>query len=192
MATQPENGILEDFRIQFLECWQGLPNKGLFFVLLIAWLALFQFLGNSTLGYISTPSLLYWMHLAYGSSADTAGSDDSHGKLIPFVVLALFWWKRKELLALPLRTWWPGLLLVGLALALHLLGYMVQQPRISMGASMAARELLPVLSVCVLPAAGVVCGVDHLPLAAAGVPAGGVVFDLHPADRYCESGHGAN
>ncbi len=58
MEKDTGNGILEDFRIQFLECWQGLPNKGLFLVLLAAWLALFQFLGNSTLGYISTPSLL--------------------------------------------------------------------------------------------------------------------------------------
>ena len=51
--------------------------------------------------------------------------------MIPLVVLGLFWWKRKQLLALQLRTWWPGLLLVALALVMHLLGYMVQQPRIS-------------------------------------------------------------
>ena len=131
MEKQPANGILEDFRIEFLDCWQRLPNKGLFSVLLVAWLALFQFVGNSTLGYIPTPSLLSWMHAAYGLSTDTGGSDDSHGKFIPFVVLALFWWKRKPLLFLPLRTWWPGLLLLSLALGLHLLGYMVQQPRIS-------------------------------------------------------------
>ena len=125
MEKQPANGILEDFRIEFLDCWQRLPNKGLFSVLLVAWLALFQFVGNSTLGYIPTPSLLSWMHAAYGLSTDTGGSDDSHGKFIPFVVLALFWWKRKPLLFLPLRTWWPGLLLLSLALGLHLLGYMV-------------------------------------------------------------------
>lgn len=130
MANQPENGILEDFRIQFMECWQRLPNKGLFLVLLVAWLALFHFLGNSTLGYISTPSLLQWMQIVYGSE-DVSGSDDSHGKLIPFVVLALFWWKRKQLTALALRIWWPGLLLLSLALGLHLFGYMAQQPRIS-------------------------------------------------------------
>ena len=130
MEKQPEDGILEEFRIQFLECWQGLPNKGLFLVLLVAWLALFQFLGNSTLGYISTPSLLQWMYIAYGGG-DVSGSDDSHGMFMPFVVLALFWWKRKQLCALPLRAWWPGLLLLSLALGLHLLGYMVQQPRIS-------------------------------------------------------------
>jgi exosortase len=131
MEKQPANGILEDFRIQFLDCWQRLPNKGLLFVLLAAWLALFQFLGNSTLGYISTPSLLSWMWAGYVSANDEGGRDDSHGKLIPFLVLALFWWKRKRLLALELQTWWPGLLMVALALVVHLLGYMVQQPRIS-------------------------------------------------------------
>ena len=131
MDEQPVNGILEDFRIQLLDCWQRLPNKGMFFVLLVAWLSLFHFLGNSTVGYIPTPSLLSWMRAAYASSRDTGGTDDSHGNLIPFVVLALFWLKRKQLLVLPLQTWTPGLLVVALALGLHLLGYMVQQPRIS-------------------------------------------------------------
>jgi len=131
MEKDTGNGVLEDFRIQFMECWQRLPNKALFLVLLAAWLALFHFLGNATLGYINTPSLLTWMHIAYVSNPDANGSDDSHGKLIPFVVIALFWWKRKQLMKLPLRTWWPGLLLVALALGLHVVGYMVQQPRIS-------------------------------------------------------------
>jgi exosortase len=35
------------------------------------------------------------------------------------------------LLALRLQLWWPGLLLVGLGLVLHLVGYMGQQPRVS-------------------------------------------------------------
>jgi exosortase len=131
MEKDTGNGVLEDFRIQFLECWQRLPNKGLFLVLLAAWLALFQFLGNSTLGYVSTPSLLTWMRVIYTSNPNANGSDDSHGKLIPFVVIGIFWWKRKQLVALSLRTWWPGLLLVALALCLHVLGYMAQQPRIS-------------------------------------------------------------
>jgi exosortase len=131
MDTNTGNGILEEFRLEFLECWHRLPNKGFFLVLLAAWLALFHFLGNATLGYINTPSILTWMHIAYVSNPDSSGSDDSHGKLIPFVVIGLFWWKRKQLMALPLRTWWPGLLLVALALGLHVVGYMVQQPRIS-------------------------------------------------------------
>ncbi len=131
MEKQPTNGILEEFRLDFLECWHRVPNKGLFLVLLAAWLALFHFLGNATLGYIKTPSLLAWMHEVYASNPDASGSDESHGKLIPLVVLAIFWWKRKQLVTLPLKLWWPGLLLVALALGLHLVGYMVQQPRIS-------------------------------------------------------------
>lgn len=108
--------------------WRRLPNKELFFPLLIAWLAFFHFFGNSTLGYVPTPSLFHWMYNAYNSKSPTA--DDGHGNLIPFVVLALFWWKRKELVARPLSAWWPGLVLVGLAAALHVAGYLVQQPRV--------------------------------------------------------------
>ena len=51
-----------------MDCWRRLPNKVFFFLLLAAWLALFQFLGNSILGYIHTPSLFSWMHEAYRSS----------------------------------------------------------------------------------------------------------------------------
>ncbi len=51
--------------------------------------------------------------------------------LIPFVVLALLWWKREELLALQVRPWWPALGLVAAALGLHVLGFLVQQPRVS-------------------------------------------------------------
>jgi len=112
------------------DCWRRLPNKGFFFLLLAAWLALFQFLGNSILGVINTTSLFLWMHEAYRSSP-TGANDDSHGKFIPFLVVGLFWWKRKELLALPLKTWWPGLLILVAAMALHILGYDVQQPHLS-------------------------------------------------------------
>jgi len=40
-------------------------EQGFCLILLAAWLALFHFLGNVTLGYIHTPSLLSWMHSAY-------------------------------------------------------------------------------------------------------------------------------
>jgi exosortase len=131
MEERPVNGVLEDFRIEFLDCWKRTPNKGFFLILLLAWLALFQFLGNSTLGYIHTPSLLQWMKAAYAPSADAGATDDSHGRWVPLVVLGLFWWKRKKLMALPMRAWWPGLLLLALALVVHLVGFMGQQPRIS-------------------------------------------------------------
>ena len=38
MDKQPTDGILEEFRIDFLRCWKRLPNKGFFFVLFLAWL----------------------------------------------------------------------------------------------------------------------------------------------------------
>jgi exosortase len=131
MANESGNGILEEFRIDFADCWRRLPNKGFFFLLLVAWLTLFHLLGNSTLGYLHTPSLLRWMYIIYRAKGDPNASDEAHGLLIPFLVLGLFWWKRKELLALQLQLWWPGLLLVALALGLHVIGYLVQQPRIS-------------------------------------------------------------
>jgi exosortase len=126
-ATEPVEyeGMSQEMR----DCWRRLPNKTFFFVLLAAWVALFQLLGSSTFGYSDTPSLFRWMYEAY--IAETVVADDSHGLLIPFVVLGLMWWKRQELLSQPLYTWWPGLLLVTLGLLLHLAGYVMQQGRVS-------------------------------------------------------------
>ena len=110
-------------------CWQRLPNKLFFFTLLVAWLALFQFLGNSILGYVHSSSLFAWLQNSY-KPANTA-SDDGHGPLIPFLVIGLFWWKRKTLLALPLRVWWPGILFLVAAAGLHIFGFVLQEPRFS-------------------------------------------------------------
>ena len=57
--------------------------------------------------------------------------DDAYGNLIPFLVVGLFWWKRRELLALPLKIWPPALLLVGFGLVMHIAGYVIQEPRLS-------------------------------------------------------------
>jgi exosortase len=118
-----------DWRADTIECWQSLPNKLFFFTLLAAWLLLFQFWGNSILGYVHTSSLFGWLNEAYNSKGSS--EDSGHGDFIPFLVIGIFWWKRKELLALPLQTWWPGILILSLALLLHLAGYVVQQPLLS-------------------------------------------------------------
>ncbi|HWX23017.1 MAG TPA: exosortase/archaeosortase family protein [Candidatus Binatia bacterium] len=130
MDKQPSDGILEEFRIEFLDCWHKLPNKAFFFLLAFAWLALFHFAGSSTLGYIRTPSLFLWMYDGL-TSGELLNSDEAYRVLVPFGVLVLFWLKRRELLALKLDLWWPGLLLLGLGVVVHLLGYLVQQPRMS-------------------------------------------------------------
>ena len=127
---KPSNiGVLEEFRMDFEECWRQLPNKALFFVLLAAWITLFHFLGNSTLGFLKTHSLLKWMYLV--SQPSDHGNDDGHALAVPFVVLGLFWWKRKELMAVQFQTWLPGLAILGFGLFVHILGFFVQQPRIS-------------------------------------------------------------
>jgi len=109
--------------------WRQLPEKGLFFSLLAAWLALFHFLGNSTMGYVNTPSLMGWMYDGYMHASNVG--DDAFGMFIPFLVVGLLWWKRKDFLETPHQVWGAGLLLLALAALLHLLGYMVMQPRIS-------------------------------------------------------------
>ena len=144
LVTQGGRG---NFRSDFLDCWERLPNKSLFFGILVVWLALFQFLGNSTFGYVDTASLFHWMANAYAAGnlyllprlfhepvnvlQRLLAGDEAHGFFIPLVVVALLWWKRKELLAVRLQAWWPGLLWIAGALVLHIVGYLVQQPRLS-------------------------------------------------------------
>jgi exosortase len=113
-----------------VECWHRLPNKAFFFGLLAAWLALFQFLGNSILGYIHSSSLFVVLWNYYNNS----NADDSHGVFIPILVVILYWWKRKELLALPLRTWWPGAVILLGALLMHVFGFLIQQQFLSIAA----------------------------------------------------------
>jgi len=45
------------FQRDWLQLWRSLPMRWPLLALLGAWLALFHFLGNSTLGYVRTPSL---------------------------------------------------------------------------------------------------------------------------------------
>lgn len=113
-----------------VECWHRLPNKAFFFGLLAAWLALFQFYGNSIRGYLHTASLFSVLNTAYNDP----NADDSHGPLIPILVVVLYWLKRKELLALPLRIWWPGGLIVLSALLLHIFGFWIQQQFVAIAA----------------------------------------------------------
>jgi exosortase len=115
-TEQPANGILEEFRLEFREFWRRLPDKTLFFVLLAAWLVLFQVIGNSTLGYVHSSSLFVWMYSAYHSPI----TEELYAMFVPIVVLGLFWWKREELLKPRLRNWWPGLMLVLLGLFMAL------------------------------------------------------------------------
>jgi exosortase len=110
------------------EEWRSLPNKVLFFALVAVWVALFTYLGNSTFGYINTNSIFAWVFDIYTAQ----DSDAQYALLIPFVVLALFWWKRRELVAKPVDIWPPGIIVIVAGLGMHLLGYVIQEPRLSL------------------------------------------------------------
>ena len=58
-------------------------------------------------------------------------SEEGFGLLVPVIVLGILWVRRKELMALEFRTWSPAMLCIASGSALHVLGYVVQQPRIS-------------------------------------------------------------
>lgn len=97
-----------------------------------AWVGLFHFLGNSTLGYVNSPSLFGFLSDAFGvGRRGLLESEEGYAVFVPIVVAALFWHKRKELLQLDLGSWRPGLLILAGGTMLHILGYAVQQPRFS-------------------------------------------------------------
>jgi len=129
-TTTATNGILEEFRLEFIDCWRKMPNKAFFLALLAAWFALFHLFGNSNTGVIKSHSLLDWIYMVCKPN-NTAERDDMQGLLAPVVVLGLLWWKRKELLATNFQTWMPGIVIVAFGLVVHLVGFRVQQPRIS-------------------------------------------------------------
>lgn len=131
MDNQSTTGILEEFQSELVAAWRQLPNKRFFFILLACWLALFQFLGNSTFGYLDTHSLLKWIYVVGTVRSAEGETDDNQMLIAPLVVLGLFYWKRKELLKQPMEIWAPALWLVAAGLLIHIAGFRLQQCRIS-------------------------------------------------------------
>jgi len=120
---------------------RAMPDKPLFFSLFIVWVIFFHFLGNSTFGYVDTPSLFDWWLWVNTRGLDDAGAweafkrilsaDEAYAWFVPFVVMGLLWWNRRALMDLPKQTWWPASVLLVFALLVHILGYIVQQTRVS-------------------------------------------------------------
>ncbi len=117
---------MNELRDDLVKLWRRMPDKGVFLLLLAAWMALFHFLGNSTFGYHKSPSLFSWMSYVFNTSPD-----DNLCLFVPWMVLGLLLWKRRELLSTPVRLWWPAMALIAGALLLHVAGYAVQQARVS-------------------------------------------------------------
>jgi exosortase len=126
-AVAPRASLFEECVQDCLQLWRQLPDKLPVFILVVSWVALFQFLGNSTLGYTETRSVFGW----YIYATSGGYSDEDISRYVPVVVVILLVWKRKILLKVPKRQWWPALAILGAALALHTLGYFVQQNRAS-------------------------------------------------------------
>jgi exosortase len=117
------------FWSEFQDYWARVPDKWLFLTLMAGWCVLFQFVGISSFNFGTTePSLFEWLYHAWNEPM----LDCSQGNLIPFVVLALFWVRRRELAASISGVWWPAVAVVALALLVHIVGFLAQQPRVSM------------------------------------------------------------
>jgi hypothetical protein len=121
--------------------WRSFPLRWQVVALVAAWTALFQFLGHSTLGYVNTRSLFgwwFWVHTQGLEDADGSvhvlrilDSEEFHAWLIPAVVLILLWCRRDDLVAMPKRVCWPALGIFVGGVLIHVLGYVVQQARVS-------------------------------------------------------------
>lgn len=142
-AVKSEPNRPVPFWADLVQVVRSLPAKGFMLFLLAAWVLLFHFLGNSTLGYVRTSSLFgwwFWVHTRALERPDGSidysrmfdADEEAHAWFIPAMVLVLLWWRRQEIVSLSKRVdGWGLTFLIG-ALLVHLAGYMVQQARISM------------------------------------------------------------
>lgn len=104
-----------------------LPHKGVLGALLLAWVALFHLLGNSSFGYIDTPSMFVWLGALYD-----ANPDDALGYVVLPLIAALIYRQRDEFMPLAKQPWAPALGLLVLAVLLHFVGFLIQQARVSL------------------------------------------------------------
>ncbi len=96
--------------------------------LLVCGLIIFNFFGNSARGYIDTTSLFYW----WGFQWFNPQSQTEHGPIILALSLWIFFRNLKA--PSPAQNSpspWLGLFIIIGSLLLHILGYLVQQSRIS-------------------------------------------------------------
>ncbi len=107
-----------------------LVNIGFVSVIIGFLYVLFHLLGN-TVENVPSDSAFVWMIARWGDK-ESFGADYSHGYLIPFVSLAVLWYRREEFFAAPKKICQFGLVVIVAALAMHWLGAKMQQTRISL------------------------------------------------------------
>jgi exosortase len=91
---------------------------------------LFHLFGN-TVDNVGSSSAFTWMISRWGDKL-SFGADYSHGYLIPFVSLAVVWYKRDDFFAAPKQVCQWGLVVIIMALSMHWLGAKMQQTRLSL------------------------------------------------------------
>ncbi|MDB4473823.1 EpsI family protein [Opitutaceae bacterium] len=96
----------------------------------------FQFWGNAVRGYIDTSSVFWW----WGWQWFNPASESQHGSLVLGVAVWLAWrnWVKAGVRSekAEVGVVWPGVIAMFAGLGIHLLGYAVQQTRISILAVM--------------------------------------------------------
>ncbi|MGA1531359.1 MAG: exosortase/archaeosortase family protein [Kiritimatiellia bacterium] len=94
--------------------------------------AQFHLFGNTTETYLFGTSAFNWMFMLWKSSGIFGGSIYYLGWIIPFASLWLIHLRRGDLARSNRKVFWPGLLLVILAIFLHWAGARAQQTRLSL------------------------------------------------------------
>jgi len=105
-------------------------NIGYISVLIGFLFVLFHLLGNYVEN-VNSKSAFTWMISRWGDK-QSFGADYSHGYLIPFVSLAVIWYKREDFFAAPKQICKWGLMVIVMALAMHWMGAKMQQTRLSL------------------------------------------------------------
>jgi exosortase len=99
---------------------------------------LFHLHGNSQEIETCRRSLFLWLRSRWVG-------DYAYCQFLPFASLVAIWWKRKEIAAAPVKGTAWGIPVVVLALVLHWMGVLAQQPRLSMVGLIALLWGLPLL-----------------------------------------------
>lgn len=106
------------------------PSRVPALVCALAGAVVFQFFGNATRGYIDSASLFYW----WGFQWTNAGSETEHGWLVLGLSAWLLWRNVRAgdgRIAPAVESVAPAIVALAIALALHVLGFVAQQARIS-------------------------------------------------------------
>ncbi len=111
---------------------------GFWAVVLAGLFFLFHLHGNSQEIATCRRSLFLWLHSRWVG-------DYAYCQLLPLASLAALWIRRREIAAAPRRMDWRGAHLLVLALTLHWMGVLAQQPRLSMAALILLLWALPFL-----------------------------------------------